>query len=223
MAGAAVATAADIAGDIMVAAMLGAAAAVAVGSVAATDAWAAPATPSVALKTMRSLGETTSGWDRVGKDWLEPGCHGGLESRLGRGRPSEAVQRSPDSHQFDVATAFLNGELEEEEKVYVRMPAAFSGQTYRLRKAVYGLMQAARAWHMKLRGELLRMGFTPSDADPCLFFKGNEERRVYILVHVDDGLIVGRRTEVQAAMVAIASAFDVKDIGEASFFLLRCG
>ena len=130
-----------------------------------------------------------------------------------------AAEMNLDLHQFDVATAFLNGELEEDEEIYVRMPAAFGGQTYRLRKALYGLKQAARAWHVKLRDELLRIGFTASDADPCLFFRGDGEHRVYVLVHVDDGIVVGYRAAVQAAMAAIAGAFDVKIIGEARFFL----
>eukprot|EP00892_Ulva_mutabilis_P002676 jgi/Ulvmu1/12409/UM009_0059.1 len=38
---------------------------------------------------------------------------------------AHAAQHDLELHQFDVATAFLNGELDESEEVYVRMPAAF--------------------------------------------------------------------------------------------------
>jgi hypothetical protein len=132
---------------------------------------------------------------------------------------AHAAEHDLELHQFDVATAFLNGELDDDEEVYVRMPAAFGGGTFRLRKALYGLKQAARAWHAKLRSVLVDMGFTASDADPCLFITGKGMQRVYVLVHVDDGLIIGAKKTVQAALAAIAGAFDIKDIGEAVYFL----
>ena len=52
--------------------------------------------------------------------------------------------------QFDICTAFLNGELDEE--VYIRPPTgvrglAASGRVLRLLRALYGLRQAGRAWN----------------------------------------------------------------------------
>jgi hypothetical protein len=56
-------------------------------------------------------------------------------------------------HQMDVKSAFLNGDLVEE--VYVSQPPGHEiegkgGKVYRLRKALYGLRQAPRAWNHKL-------------------------------------------------------------------------
>ena len=56
-------------------------------------------------------------------------------------------------HHLDVKTAFLHGELKEE--VYVTQPEGFivDGQehkVYKLKKALYGLRQAPRAWNDKL-------------------------------------------------------------------------
>ena len=118
-----------------------------------------------------------------------------------------------------MATAFLNGELDDEEDVYVRMPAALGGGTLRLLKALYGLKLAARVWYVKLRSELVVIGFTAADADPCLFLTGKGMQSVYVLVHVDDGLIIGAKKTGQAAVAAIAGAFDIKDIGERVYFL----
>ena len=82
---------------------------------------------------------------------------------------AHAAEHDRELHQFDVATAFLNGELDDEEEVHVRMPAAFGGGKFRLRKALYGLKQAARASNAKLRSVLVGIGFTASDAGPCIF------------------------------------------------------
>ncbi|KAF0907393.1 hypothetical protein E2562_015885 [Oryza meyeriana var. granulata] len=65
-------------------------------------------------------------------------------------------------HHMDVKSAFLNGELAEE--VYVQQPPGFAvdGQehkVYRLRKALYGLLQAPRAWNAKLDDSLMSLGF----------------------------------------------------------------
>jgi hypothetical protein len=60
--------------------------------------------------------------------------------------------------QFDVRTAFLNGELEEE--VYVRPPtraehlAIGNKWVLQLQRALYRLKQASRAWNKCLEGEL---------------------------------------------------------------------
>jgi len=66
-----------------------------------------------------------------------------------------AAVRSWKVHHLDVKSAFLNGELAEE--VYVQQPPGFviAGEEHKvlcLRKALYGLRQAPRAWNIKLGG-----------------------------------------------------------------------
>ena len=65
-------------------------------------------------------------------------------------------------HHLDVKSAFLNGELAE--TVFVRQPPGFAvkGEEHRvlrLRKALYGLRQAPRAWNAKLDTTLGELGF----------------------------------------------------------------
>jgi hypothetical protein len=65
-------------------------------------------------------------------------------------------------HHMDVKTTFLNGELAEE--VYMQQPEGFvtAGEelkVLRLRRALYGLRQALRAWYEKLDGTLCKLGF----------------------------------------------------------------
>ncbi|GJV35310.1 retrovirus-related pol polyprotein from transposon TNT 1-94 [Tanacetum coccineum] len=65
--------------------------------------------------------------------------------------------------QMDVKTTFLNGPLKEE--VYVSHPEGFTDpefpdHIYRLKKALYCLKQAPRAWYDKLASFLIEHGFT---------------------------------------------------------------
>ena len=83
-------------------------------------------------------------------------------------------------HQLDIKTAFLNGVLQEE--VYIQLPTGYheGGPDVgcHLHRALYGLRQAPRAWHIRLTEELATMGFRPSAADPGLHFLDAESVRV---------------------------------------------
>jgi Reverse transcriptase (RNA-dependent DNA polymerase) len=85
--------------------------------------------------------------------------------------------------QFDIETAFLYSDLEEE--IYKRMPEGYA--QYRLevhnkenepnthvlllKKAIYGLVQAARQWWKKLEEVMDECNNYPSKSDPCLLIK----------------------------------------------------
>nr|GEU43486.1 hypothetical protein [Tanacetum cinerariifolium] len=74
-----------------------------------------------------------------------------------------AAHKSFPIYQMDMKTAFLNGPLKEE--VYVAQPDGFVDpghpeKVYRLRKALYRLKQAPRAWYDELSKFLISKGFT---------------------------------------------------------------
>lgn len=119
--------------------------------------------------------------------------------------------------QFDVKTAFLHGELEEE--VYMRQPAGVElgrrGQVLRLRRALYGLKQAGRAWHKQLASELLAKGFEQSNSDPGLWILRGEGGAVLAVFYVDDGLVATRTAAEADALVAmVGSIWEIKEMGE---------
>ena len=63
---------------------------------------------------------------------------------------SLAAERDMTIKQFDVKTAFLYGDLEEE--VYMQQPEAYddgSGKVCKLQKSLYGLKQSSRNWNSK--------------------------------------------------------------------------
>jgi hypothetical protein len=122
-------------------------------------------------------------------------------------------------HQIDVKTAFLNGDIEEE--VYIKPPATIrrGHEVWRLNKSLYGLKQAARQWHMKLREKLQAAGYAGSAVDPCMFMKGDGKSCVYVLIHVDDALLVGQAEAIESAKRDISKMFEIKDLGSAKYFL----
>jgi hypothetical protein len=75
------------------------------------------------------------------------------------------------SKQGDVTAAFLHGELEENEKVYVQMPLGFrqKGKVLKLKKTLYGLRQSPRAFWKYLTAAMKAVGMEVSKMDPCLF------------------------------------------------------
>ena len=63
---------------------------------------------------------------------------------------------------MDVKSTFLNGELEEE--VYIEQLEGFqlseyTNYVYKLKKALYGLKHAPRAWYSRLDKYLQQVGF----------------------------------------------------------------
>ena len=75
-------------------------------------------------------------------------------------------------YQFDVKSAFLNGELEEE--VYVAQPEGLiieggEDKVCRLRKALYDLKQTLRAWYSKIDSYFRENGFEESNDEPTLY------------------------------------------------------
>nr|GEV80098.1 hypothetical protein [Tanacetum cinerariifolium] len=75
---------------------------------------------------------------------------------------------------MDVKIAFLHGTLKED--VYVCQPEGFidadhPSHVYKLKKAIYGLKQALRAWYNELSMFLLQNHFFKGTIDPTLFIR----------------------------------------------------
>jgi len=93
--------------------------------------------------------------------------------------------------QFDIATAFLNGELKEE--VYIDAPQGVTLETdkcLKLSKALYGLKQSPKCWNSKFDQVVKSLGFNSMANDRCVY--ANLKLDLIMLVYVDDGLIFGK-------------------------------
>jgi hypothetical protein len=82
------------------------------------------------------------------------------------------------------------------EEVYVCQPVGFvvtgqEGRVLRLKKALYSLQQAPRAWNSKLPDTLKKMGFTQSEHEHAMYRRSSDDNILLVGVYVDDLVITG--------------------------------
>ncbi|GKD53226.1 retrovirus-related pol polyprotein from transposon TNT 1-94 [Tanacetum coccineum] len=124
---------------------------------------------------------------------------------------------------MDVKTDFLNGPLKEE--VYVSQPEGFidlefPDHVYRLKKALYDLKQAPRAWYDKLSSFLIEHGFTKGIIDPTLFIRRHKEDILLVQVYVDDIIFGSTNPDFSKCFVNLMkNNFEMSMMGELKFFL----
>ncbi|GJY51723.1 retrovirus-related pol polyprotein from transposon TNT 1-94 [Tanacetum coccineum] len=136
---------------------------------------------------------------------------------------ANAASKNMTIYQMDVKIAFLNGELKEE--VYVSQPEGFVDpdhptHVYRLKKALYHLKQAPRAWYDTLSRFLLDNKFSKGAVDPTLFTRKTGKHILLVQIYVDD--IIFASTDPKACEIfsyEMSSKFQMSMMGQMSFFL----
>jgi hypothetical protein len=122
-----------------------------------------------------------------------------------------------------VKSAFLNGVIEEE--VYVKQPPGFESEkyphrVYRLKRALYELKQAPRAWYGRLRGFLLSRGFVMGTVDRTLFLLKHGNDLLVVQIYVDD-IVFGSSSHNLVAKFAdeMSRELEMSMMGELQYFL----
>jgi hypothetical protein len=125
---------------------------------------------------------------------------------------------------LDVKTAFLYGKLDEE--IYMEQPEGFKIQgqerkVLRLRRAIYGLKQAALAWWRELANSLKEMGFKRLYSDAGIFICRHSDGTFAIIVaYVDDVLFVGpSQSFIQSKKKLFMTKWECRDLGDCKEFL----
>jgi Reverse transcriptase (RNA-dependent DNA polymerase) len=89
-----------------------------------------------------------------------------------------------------------------------------------LKKELYGLKQASRAWYQLVIGVLIDFGFTKCVSDPCIFFLKRGKNMVMVGVYVDDILIAGNNHAlINGFKGYIEYHFKIKDMGSVKTML----
>jgi hypothetical protein len=114
----------------------------------------------------------------------------------------------------DVATAFLHADIKS--PVYIRPPPEYiklhnldPSCVLRLRKALYGTRQAARCWQDHLKAVLSDYHLSPLKSEPCMY--SNQDKTMFVLVHVDDLLVCATDSERLRFTKFLASRVTLND------------
>ena len=124
--------------------------------------------------------------------------------------------------QMDVKTAFLNGNLTEE--VYMTQPEGFTSgggsKVCKLQRSIYGLKQASRSWNIRFDETIKELGFSQNLDEPCVYKKTNGSAVVFLVLYVDDILLIGKNVSVlQSVKFWLSKNFSMKDLGEETYIL----
>lgn len=137
-----------------------------------------------------------------------------------------AAQQDMEVEHMDVKTAFLNGNLQE--TVFMEQPECFQekgkeSQVCLLKKAVYGLKQAAKSWYEKINHVLTgKLKFRKLLSEPCVFVYNAGEELIIIALYVDDIVLFSSRNshiKKEDLKKQLMNEFEMTDLGQASHVL----
>eukprot|EP00253_Pinus_taeda_P030971 PITA_30971 len=163
------------------------------------------------------LVELPAGRKPIGSKWVFK------KKTNAEGKVEKYKARLVAKEQMDVKTTFLHGDLEEE--IYMKQPEGFAVKgkkelVCKLKKSLYGLKQSPRMWYQKFDTFIRGLGFTRSKADHCVYFKLIGDRVIYLVLYVDDMLLVGNDKEIiQDLKTQLSSKFDMKNLGATNYIL----
>jgi hypothetical protein len=129
---------------------------------------------------------------------------------------SVAVELDFDICHIDVKCAFLNKDLQEQ--VYIEQPEVLKDgnphNVWFLYKALYGVKQAGRQWHLHLYDVLISLRYKRAGYDPALFI--SPDTRTSVLMCTDDLFIFGSPESCSQLTTSIMSKFETRDFGGAN-------
>ena len=113
---------------------------------------------------------------------------------------------------LDITSAFLQGNGIERE-VFLRPPPEIyeEGVVWKLKRCIYGLKDAPRAWYERVENELQRLGGKRSLFDEAMFlwFDENSSLEGVLVSHVDDFLYSGTGGWQQRVMDSLMKEFKI--------------
>ena len=93
-------------------------------------------------------------------------------------------------------------------------------QVCRLKKSIYGLKQASRSWNIHFDEIIKKFGFIKNVDEPYVYKKISESAIVFLVLYVDDILIIGNDIPIlQLVKVWLSKKFFIKNMGEISYIL----
>jgi hypothetical protein len=134
-----------------------------------------------------------------------------------------AAHQGWEVNHMDVKSAFLNGELKE--KVYIAQPPGFiikgaEKKVLRMRKALYDLKQAPRAWNAKLDVTMSVLGFQRSSSEHGVYTRSSGKSRLIVGIYVDNLITTGHENDdIMAFKAEMKKVFRMSDLGLLTYYL----
>ena len=118
----------------------------------------------------------------------------------------------------DVKAAYLQGD-EINRAVFLQPPPEFdNGRLWKLKKTVYGLCDAARAWYTRVTSELLSLSVDMCELDKSFFiWKRNGKLEGLICIYVDDFLWTGSVNFYNTVIKVLVTKFFIGSSESSSF------
>ncbi|KAL0284257.1 UNVERIFIED_CONTAM: Retrovirus-related Pol polyprotein from transposon RE2 [Sesamum radiatum] len=125
--------------------------------------------------------------------------------------------------QMDVKTAFLNWLVEEE--IYMDQLEGFTSvgeeqKVCHLQRSIYGPKQASRSWNIHFDEVIRGYDFIKNDFDPCVYKKVSGSSVAFLVLYVDDILLIRNGVKMLGDTKAwLSTQFSMKNLGEAFYIL----
>ncbi|GJX05755.1 retrotransposon protein, putative, ty1-copia subclass [Tanacetum coccineum] len=125
--------------------------------------------------------------------------------------------------QMDVKTAFLKGNLCEDE--YMVKPEGFvdpkhPNKVCKLQHSMYGLKQTSRSWNKRFDEEIKKISFTQNLNEPCVYLKASGSNVAFLVLYVNDILLMGNSvTMLKEVKSWLCKCYSMKYLGEAAYIL----
>src|SRR5262249_33114546 len=131
-----------------------------------------------------------------------------------------AAIRNYEIRQGDVTTAFLGRELQKQDHIYLIPPREMGpmpGKLLKVGKSIYRLRISPLIWNKKLHKALRKLGMQRSLYDTGLYY--SEAREAYILVFVDDIVIIAEKEVSDHLEKELIKELNIKEFNNIHQFL----
>ena len=123
---------------------------------------------------------------------------------------------------MDVKSAFLHGDLQEE--IYMEQPLGYvqdnSILVCRLKKSLYGLKKAPRAWYAKMDSFLIDTGFSRCHSNPNVYTKKVGSHLIILVLYVDELILTGSDSKLlNHVKTNLKKKFEMTDLRFLHYFL----
>lgn len=122
--------------------------------------------------------------------------------------------------QFDVKTAFLYGDLDEE--IFMKQPQGYedgSENVCKLKRSLYGLKQASRVWNKKFTQFLKDFNLKATSSDCCVFVGKENDWKIILAIFIDDGMVAATHSEHISNLIEhLTREFEIK-VSDCKYFV----